>query len=90
MMDFTEIEKDFIKKKLISDFDWTRFGLPTEPIPLEKPIDERKVIGSLQYFPTETGKYKDSLTAEDDENIFAVRLFCFVGINLDCYLSLLL
>lgn len=43
MIDFTEIEKDFIRRNVLPDFDWTWFEIPTEPIPLEKPIYECKV-----------------------------------------------
>lgn len=42
-MDFTEIEKAFVRKKVLPDFDWTRFDQPTEPTPLKKPIEQCRV-----------------------------------------------
>ena len=33
-----------------------------------------------KYFPAKAGKYKDSLTAEDVNSIFAVRLFVFINV----------
>lgn len=42
-MDFTEIEKAFVRKKVLPDFDWTRFDQPTKPAPLKKPIKQCRV-----------------------------------------------
>ncbi|PNU19565.1 hypothetical protein C2E25_12075 [Geothermobacter hydrogeniphilus] len=42
-MDFTAIEKEFIRQKVLPDFDWTRFDQPTHPVPLKKPVQQCRV-----------------------------------------------
>jgi D-proline reductase (dithiol) PrdB len=42
-MDFTQVEKEFIRQKVLPDFDWTRFDQPTRPTPLDKPITQCRV-----------------------------------------------
>jgi D-proline reductase (dithiol) PrdB len=42
-MSFLDIERDFVRRKVLPDFEWTRFELATEPNPLTKPIDKCKV-----------------------------------------------
>lgn len=42
-MSFLDVEGDFIRGKVLPDFKWTTFAEPTEPTPLNKPINECKV-----------------------------------------------
>ena len=42
-MSFLEVEGDFIRGKILPDFEWTAFAEPTEPAPLTKPINECRV-----------------------------------------------
>jgi hypothetical protein len=42
-MGFLDMERDYIREKLLPDFDWVRFTLPTEPTPLTKPLAECRV-----------------------------------------------
>lgn len=42
-MDFIEIEKEFVRRKVLPDFDWTRFDQPTRPVPLKKPVAQCRV-----------------------------------------------
>jgi Glycine/sarcosine/betaine reductase selenoprotein B (GRDB). len=42
-MDFAEIEKEYVRRKTLPDFDWTRFAVPTEPVPLAKPVEQCRV-----------------------------------------------
>lgn len=37
-MDFMQVEKEFVRRKVLPDFDWTRFDQPTPPTPLKKSI----------------------------------------------------
>lgn len=42
-MGFLEIERDFIREKVVPDFEWIAFGEPTEPNPLPKPLEQCRV-----------------------------------------------
>jgi len=42
-MSFLDVEGDFIRSKILPDFNWTGFAEPTEPAPLAKPLNECKV-----------------------------------------------
>ena len=42
-MNFVEIEKEYIRRKALPDFDWTGFEVPTEPVPLAKPVRQCRV-----------------------------------------------
>jgi len=42
-VDFTVVEGDYIRSKLIPDFEWTRFDRATEPVPLSKPVTDARV-----------------------------------------------
>lgn len=42
-MNFAEIERDYIRKNLIADFEWTRFNIATRHIPLKKPLSQCRV-----------------------------------------------
>ncbi len=42
-MSFLDVEGDFIRGKVLPDFEWTPFVSPTEPTPLCKPVNECKV-----------------------------------------------
>lgn len=42
-MSFLDIERDFIREKVVPDFEWAGFGEPTEPNPLTKPLEKCKV-----------------------------------------------
>ncbi len=42
-MNFLDIEKDFVRQKVLPDFEWTGFELATEPNPITKPVKECKV-----------------------------------------------
>jgi D-proline reductase (dithiol) PrdB len=42
-MSFLDIERDFVRRKVLPDFEWTRFELATEPNPLTRPIKECRV-----------------------------------------------
>ncbi len=35
-MGFAQIEKDFVRQKILPDFDWMGFSQPTQPTPLKK------------------------------------------------------
>jgi D-proline reductase (dithiol) PrdB len=37
-MNFSEVERDFLRAKVLPDFEWTAFHDPTTPTPLTKPI----------------------------------------------------
>lgn len=69
-MDFTQVEKEFIRKKVLPDFDWTCFDQPTEPTPLQRPVTQCRVAlittsgaylrGSQQPFATRSPTGDDS------------------------------
>lgn len=42
-MSFLDVEGDYIRGKVLPDFEWTAFAEPTEPTPLKKPVNECKV-----------------------------------------------
>lgn len=42
-MSFLDIERDFIRQKILPDFEWTGFEEPTEAKPLTKPLTECRV-----------------------------------------------
>ena len=42
-MNFLDIERDFIRRKVLPDFEWTGFESAAEPNPVTKPIKECKV-----------------------------------------------
>ena len=42
-MNFLDVERDYLRSKILPDFEWTSFELPTQPIPLAKPPDACKV-----------------------------------------------
>ena len=42
-MSFLDVEKDFVRCKVLPDFEWTGFEEATEPHPLAKPMTECKV-----------------------------------------------
>lgn len=42
-MSFLEVEKDFVRHKVLADFEWTRFEHATESNPIAKPIMDCKV-----------------------------------------------
>lgn len=42
-MSFLDVEKDFVRRKVLPDFEWTRFDYATEPNRVAKPISECKV-----------------------------------------------
>lgn len=42
-MNFLDIERDFIRGKILPDFDWLSFEEPTEPNQLTKPISQCRV-----------------------------------------------
>ncbi len=39
-MNFLDIEKDFVRQKLLPDFELTGFELATEPNPITKTVKE--------------------------------------------------
>jgi len=69
-MDFTQVEKEFIRRKVLPDFDWTRFDHPTLPVPIKKPVTQYRVAlvvtagaylrGSQQPFATKSPTGDDS------------------------------
>ncbi|MDT8444403.1 MAG: glycine/sarcosine/betaine reductase selenoprotein B family protein [Desulfuromonadales bacterium] len=69
-MDFTQVEKEFIRNKVLPDFDWTCFDNPTQPVPLQKPVTQCRVAlvvtagaylhGSQQSFATKSPTGDDS------------------------------
>jgi len=42
-MNFLDVEGEFIRSKVLPDFDWTIFEGPTVPTPLRKPVNTCKV-----------------------------------------------
>lgn len=42
-MSFLDVEKDFVRRKVLPDFEWTRFEHATEPNQITKPIMDCKV-----------------------------------------------
>lgn len=42
-MSFLDIEKDFVRRKALPDFEWTRFEHATEPNSIAKPIMDCRV-----------------------------------------------
>ncbi|WP_051292984.1 glycine/sarcosine/betaine reductase selenoprotein B family protein [Citrifermentans bremense] len=42
-MNFLDREKEFIRAKVLPNFDWARFDLPTEPMPLAKAVQACRV-----------------------------------------------
>lgn len=42
-MSFLDVEKDFVRRKVLADFEWTRFEQATESNPIAKPITDCKV-----------------------------------------------
>jgi len=37
-MSFTDVERDYLRRKLVPDFEWTMFAEPTSPAPLSRPV----------------------------------------------------
>lgn len=77
-MDFTQVEKEFIRQKVLPDFDWTRFDQPTQPVPLPKPITQCRVAlvatagaylrGNQQPFATKSPTGDDSFRIIPNES----------------------
>ncbi|MDD2899719.1 MAG: glycine/sarcosine/betaine reductase selenoprotein B family protein [Desulfuromonadaceae bacterium] len=42
-MNFLDVEGDFIRGKVLPDFQWTSFAEPTEPALLKKPVNKCKI-----------------------------------------------
>jgi D-proline reductase (dithiol) PrdB len=42
-MSFTDVERDYLRRKLVPDFEWTTFVQPSEPVPLGKPVGACRV-----------------------------------------------
>ncbi len=42
-MNFADIEKEYLRRKTVPDFDWTVFEAPTDPVPLAKPLERCRV-----------------------------------------------
>ncbi len=42
-MNFAEIERDYIRKHLLPDFEWTRFKVPSRHNPLKRPLSQCRV-----------------------------------------------
>jgi len=42
-MSFLDVEGEFIRNKVLPDFDWMFFNEPTAPTPLSKPVNDCKV-----------------------------------------------
>ncbi len=42
-MSFVQVEKDFVRNKVMSDFDWTCFEQPTVPNLLPRPVSQCRV-----------------------------------------------
>lgn len=42
-MSFLDVEGDYVRGKVLPDFKWTFFAEPTEPAPLNKPVNECRV-----------------------------------------------
>jgi D-proline reductase (dithiol) PrdB len=42
-MNFLDVERDYVRRRALPDFEWTPFELPTEPNPLNKPLRDCKV-----------------------------------------------
>lgn len=42
-MNFLDVEGDYVRGKVLPDFQWTSFTEPTEATPLRKPINECRV-----------------------------------------------
>lgn len=42
-MSFLDVEGDYVRGKVLPDFQWTSFAEPTEATPLKKPINECRV-----------------------------------------------
>ena len=42
-MSFTDVERDYLRRKLVPDFEWTTFVEPTASVPLGKPVQACRV-----------------------------------------------
>lgn len=42
-MSFLDVEGEYVRRKVLPDFQWTSFAEPTEATPLRKPINECRV-----------------------------------------------
>lgn len=42
-MSFLDVEGEYVRGKVLPDFQWTSFAEPTEATPLRKPINECRV-----------------------------------------------
>jgi D-proline reductase (dithiol) PrdB len=42
-MNFLDVERDYVRRRVLPDFEWTTFDLPTEPNPLRKPLKACRV-----------------------------------------------
>jgi D-proline reductase (dithiol) PrdB len=42
-MNFADVEKDYLRKRGLPDFEWTSFAAPAEPNPLTKSIRQSRV-----------------------------------------------
>lgn len=68
-MSFLDIERDFIRGKILPDFDWMSFEAPTEPNPLTKPISQCRVAlvtTSGAYLPASQERFDTKNRLGDD------------------------
>jgi hypothetical protein len=90
-MDFTQVEKEFIRKKVVPDFDWTRFDQPTQPVLLKKPVTQCRVglvatagaylLGSQQPFATKSPTGDDSFRIIPNETPITEIALAHPGYN---------
>lgn len=68
-MNFIDVERDFIRGKILPDFDWLSFQEPTEPNQLTKPISQCRVAlvsTSGAYLPASQERFDTKNRLGDD------------------------
>jgi D-proline reductase (dithiol) PrdB len=68
-MDFSLVEREYLRSKFLPDFEWTRFPRPTEPVPLARPIEHARValvVTAGAYLPTSQEPFDTKAALGDD------------------------
>ncbi len=68
-MSFTDVERDYLRRKLMPDFEWTTFAEPTPGTPLAKPVEACRValvVTSGAYLPASQPRFDTRSPLGDD------------------------
>ena len=68
-MNFLDVEGDYIRSKVLPDFAWTGFAVPTEPSLLSKPVTDctvALVVTAGAYLPASQPRFETKNPLGDD------------------------